>query len=186
MKIFLNSLFSLLLAVVTAGCSSHGGFRESRSQLETESAQALDHLYQSTPGASALAKQAVAVLVFPSIVEGGFIFGGAYGDGVLYEGGAISGYYNSASASFGFLAGLNKFGYALFFMSQDDLKYLKASEGWELGVTPNLTLVDQGVAASFSSTTARKGVYAFFFQQRGLMADVSFKGTKITKIDQQN
>ena len=118
-----------------------------------------------------------------NILEGGFLFGGSYGDGVLFEGGRVTGYYNSAAASFGLQAGVDKVGYAMFFMAPSDMTYLHKSEGWELGVSHNVTLVDEGVAGSFSSSTARKGVYAFFFEQRGLLAGTSLKGTKITKIE---
>jgi lipid-binding SYLF domain-containing protein len=59
---------------------------------------------------------------------------------------------------------------------------LKKSGGWELGVGPSITLVDQGIAASLTTTTAQKGIYAFFFDQRGLMAGVGIQGTKVTRI----
>jgi lipid-binding SYLF domain-containing protein len=91
-------------------------------------------------------------------------------------------YYNTAAASFGFEAGGTEFGYALFFMDDESLAYLKKSRGWEIGVGPTVVLVDEGVAKSLSSTTARKGVYAFFFNQKGLMAGASLQGSKITRI----
>ena len=33
-----------------------------------------------------------------------------------------------------------------------------------------------------TTTTAKKGVYAFFFNQKGLMAGLGLQGTKITRI----
>lgn len=182
MKLRLLSLFAAVLAVAAVGCSSHTSPAAKRSQLENRAQAALDHLYQTTPGAAALGQHASGILVFPDILEGSFLFGGSYGDGVLFEGGRATGYYNSAAASFGFQAGIDKVGYAMFFMSPADMNYLHKSEGWELGVSPNVTLVDEGVAGSFSSSTVRKGVYAFFFQQRGLVAGISLKGTKITRV----
>lgn len=174
-------LLSAIVAVVFVGCASHTNPKAARAELDSNAQAALQQLYRTTPGAAALGQRAVGVLVFPSILEGGFVVAGAYGDGVLLEGGQPTGYYNSAAASFGFQAGVDKFGYAMFFMSPQDLEYLRKSEGWELGVGPTVTLVDEGVAASFSSSTMRKGVYAFFFQQRGLLAGVSLKGTKISR-----
>ena len=79
-------------------------------------------------------------------------------------------------------AGAQKFGYALFFLSDADLKYLKNSDGWEIGVGPSVVVMDEGVARSFSTTTARSGVYAFFFDQKGLMAGLGIQGSKITEI----
>lgn len=184
MKIRFSSLFVAAVALVCTGCSSHSHSPSSRTKLDSSAQAALDHLYQTTPGAAALGQHAAGILVFPSILEGGFIFGGQYGEGVLFESGHSTAYYNSAAASFGLQAGIDKFGYAMFFMSPSDLDYLRKSEGWEVGVGPNVTLVDQGVAASFSSSTARKGVYAFFFQQRGLLAGVTIKGAKISRSEQ--
>ena len=56
------------------------------------------------------------------------------------------------------------------------------SEGWEIGVDPNLVIVDEGMARSLSTTTAKSGIYAFFFNQKGLMAGLTIQGSKITKI----
>jgi lipid-binding SYLF domain-containing protein len=181
MKASFITIVSAIFAFAFVGCSSHTNTKASRADLNSRAQAALENLYQTTPGAAALGQRALGVLVFPSILEGGFVVAGAYGDGVLLEGGRPVGYYNSASASFGFQAGVNKFGYAMFFMSPSDLEYLKKSDGWELGVGPTVTLVDEGVAGSFSSSTARRGIYAFFFEQRGLLAGVSLKGTKISR-----
>lgn len=181
MKARFTTLFAAALAFVLVGCSSHVSPSDKRAQIESNAQAALNHLYKTTPGAAALGQGAVGVLVFPNILEGGFVVAGSYGDGVLFEGGRPTGYYNSAAASFGLQAGVDKYGYAMFFMSPKDLEYLRKSNGWEIGVGPTVTLVDEGVAASFSSSTARKGVYAFIFQQRGLLAGVSLKGTKISR-----
>jgi|694.fasta_scaffold44176_3 lipid-binding SYLF domain-containing protein len=181
MKARILNLLTALFALIAVGCSSHSSTSSGRADLESKSRAALDHLYSTTPGAAALGQRAPGILVFPSILEGGFIFGGQYGEGVLFENGQVTGFYNSAAASFGLQAGVDKFGYAMFFMSAKDLDYLHKSDGWEVGVGPNVTLVDEGVAASFSSSTAKKGIYAFFFQQRGLLAGVTIKGAKISR-----
>ena len=71
----------------------------------------------------------------------------------------------------------------LFFMDQDSLRYLDASDGWELGTGPSLVILDEGFGKSLSTTTLQKGVYAFIFDQRGLMGGFGIQGTKITKIN---
>jgi len=38
------------------------------------------------------------------------------------------------------------------------------------------------MARSLSTTTAKSGIYAFFFDQKGLMAGITIQGSKITKI----
>jgi len=143
---------------------------------------ALEHLYATSPGARALAEKAKAILVFPEIVKGGFIVAGQYGDGALRKRGRTVGYYRSVAASYGYQAGIETFSYVLFFLDDESLSYLNQSEGWELGVGPNIVIADEGFAKNFSTTTLQNGVYAFIFGQEGLMAGVGLQGTKITRI----
>lgn len=150
--------------------------------LRADARAALDSLYRQTPSAKLLGDKAKGVLVFPNVVKAGFIVGAQYGDGVLMKGGKVTGYYNTVAGSVGYQAGVEKFGYALFFMTDSALAYLDRSDGWELGVGPEVVIVDQGLAAQLSTTTAKSDVYAFYFDQKGLMAGVSIQGTKITRM----
>jgi lipid-binding SYLF domain-containing protein len=143
---------------------------------------ALSDLYKSSPVAKKLSASAKGILVFPSIVKGGFIIGGQYGEGALRVGGKTTGYYRSIAGSYGLQAGAQTFGYALFFMDNESLQYLKKSDGWEIGVGPTIVVMDEGAATSFTSTTARSGIYAFFFDQKGLMAGLGIQGSKISQI----
>jgi lipid-binding SYLF domain-containing protein len=169
-------------AVITAGSSSSAR-AASASEIRRESRAALEQLCATTPAARKLRDSAAAVLVFPQILKAGFLVGGQHGDGALFSGGKTLGYYKSVAASYGLQAGIQKFGYALFFMTQRDLDYLRKSDGWEIGTGPSVAIVDQGMARSFTTTTLKKGVYAFVFAQRGLMAGVGLQGTKITRIN---
>src|SRR3546814_16778614 len=81
------------------------------------------------------------------------------------------------------LAGLQTYGYAIFFMNAGALKYLDNSDGWEIGTAPNVVVVDEGAGAALTTTTAKAGVYVFFFDQKGLMAGLTIEGTKITQIN---
>lgn len=142
----------------------------------------LETLYRTTPGAKNLAKGAKGILVFPNIIKGGLIVGGQYGEGALRIGGKTTGYFRTVAASYGLQAGAQTFGYALFFMDNDSLNYLKKSDGWEIGVGPSIVIVDEGAARSLTTTTAKSGVYAFIFHQKGLMAGLGIQGSKITQI----
>jgi lipid-binding SYLF domain-containing protein len=166
------------LAPVTAAFAA----ATSDPQADRAAAAALRQLIAEAPAARQLNDSAVAVLVFPKIVKVGFVLGGAYGEGALLQGGKTLGYYNSSAASYGLQAGVQGFGYALFFMHADALKYLDSSQGFEIGVGPSVVVVDQGMAKKFSSTTLTQDVYAFIFNQKGLMAGLGVEGSKITRI----
>jgi lipid-binding SYLF domain-containing protein len=163
--------------------SPAGALAASASAIDRDATAALTKLYKNNPGAKALADKAVAVLVFPSIVKGGFIIAGQFGDGALRKNGKTVAYYRSLAASYGFQAGVQAYGYVLFFMDDASVKYLDKSEGWELGTGPSLVVLDEGFGKNISTTTLQKGVYAFIFDQKGLMGGVGIQGSKITKIN---
>lgn len=151
-------------------------------KIEQKSRAALEGLYRTNPRARTLAQHAEGILVFPEIIKGGFVVGGAYGDGALYQRNRATGYYRSISASYGLQAGLQKHGYALFLMDEQAMRSLNASGGWEIGSAPSLTVLDKGTAGSLSTTTLKKGTYAVFFNQKGLMAGLGLQGTKVTRL----
>ncbi len=154
----------------------------SAAEMNQKANAALQNLYASSAAARKVGHDAKAVLVFPEILKGGFIWGGQRGDGVLMSHGHVLGYYRTIGASYGLQAGIQKFGYALFFMTDGDLAYLRKSRGWEIGSGPSIVIVDTGMAKSLTTTTLRKGVYAIAFGQKGLMAGLGLQGTKITPI----
>ncbi|MCW5889298.1 MAG: twin-arginine translocation pathway signal protein [bacterium] len=175
-------LLAAALALLVVG-AARPALAASAAELDRESAAALDLLYRQQPSARVLGKQARAILVFPSMVKAGFLFGGQIGEGVLRKGGRIAGYYNSVAASYGLQAGVQTCSYALFFMTDEALRQLDATYGFELGVGPSVVVVDQGVARSITSNTLTSDVYAYVWGQKGLMAGVGIQGSKITRID---
>ena len=68
-------------------------------------------------------------------------------------------------------------------MDDGSLRYLEQSRGWELGTGPSLVVLDKGFGKNLSTTTARSGVYAFIFNQKGLMGGMGIQGSKITPIN---
>ena len=152
------------------------------AQLNRDSNQALQRLYESHPSVEALSRNAKAILVFPNVVKAGFVFGGAYGEGELKQGPRIDGYYNSVTGSWGFQAGVQSYGYVVFLMTNRAVSYLHRTQGWEVGVGPTIVIVDEGVAKNLSTSTLKDDAYAFIFDQKGLMAGVSIEGTKISRI----
>jgi lipid-binding SYLF domain-containing protein len=169
---------ALPLSIVTAEVANAATVAE----LNTEANQALQRLYRTHPFAQRLSRRAKAILVFPNIVKAGLVFGGAYGEGVLLQRGMADKYYNSVSASWGFQAGAQSFGYAVFLMSDRAISYLNKSDGWEIGVGPTVVVVDEGAAKNLSTSTLKDDAYAFIFNQQGLMLSVSIEGTKISRI----
>ncbi len=149
-------------------------------ELDRDGRRALSSLCINNLKAATVANESAAALVFPTVVKAGFIFGAQGGQGVLIRNGESHGYYQTTAVSYGLQAGVQKFGYVLFFMNHKALSYLHKSDGWEIGVGPSIVVVDAGVARTLSSTTLQKDIYAFIFDQKGLMAGIGLQGTKIT------
>jgi lipid-binding SYLF domain-containing protein len=177
LKVLLVTAASLSLCAASATARA-----ATAEDLNKDAAQTLQTLYKTNPAAEAISKQAKAILVFPKIVKAGLVFGGSYGEGVLQKGANVTGYYNSVSASWGWQAGAESYGYVVFLMNDKATKYLEKSKGWEFGVGPTVVVVNDGVAKNLSTTTLKKDAYAFIFDQQGLMASLSIEGTKISRI----
>ena len=174
---------ALVLAALVLSMSAPLALAGSRAQLVQDARGALKTLVANNTAAKLMESKAKGILVFPYIVKAGFMFGGQMGDGVLFKNGKVAGYYNSLAASYGFQAGLQVFGYALFFMNDNALGYLNKSDGWEIGVGPSIVVVDQGMGKSMTTTTMTQDVYAYIFSQKGLMGGMGVQGSKITRLD---
>ena len=178
-------LVAALLAVALAATSSMNtrpALAASAADINRDANTVLAKLYANKPEAKKLASQAKAILIFPSIYKAGFMFGAQYGEGVLRKGNKSVGYYNTVAASYGWQAGAQAFGYALFFMNDAALSYLDKSEGFEVGLGPSIVVLDEGMGKSTTSSTVTQDIYAIIFDQKGLMAGAGLQGSKISKI----
>jgi lipid-binding SYLF domain-containing protein len=186
MKRFLGLAFAQIALTTVIVIGTHvqaASLTPSASEIDRSASAALSKLYSHNEAARALRSKAKAVLVFPALTKGAFIIGAQYGYGALRRGTTTIGYYRTAAASYGLQAGVKKFGYALFFMTPSALAYLENSGGWAIGTGPSVVVVDQGVARSLTTTNLRSDVYAFVFDQKGLMGGLGIEGSKITKIN---
>jgi lipid-binding SYLF domain-containing protein len=178
MKPIKPTLTGLMLAVVTLLTSGTAS-----ADLVSDSRRALQQLVAQNPAAAKCKSRAVAVLVFPDVVKAGFIIGAQGGQGILFVRGQPSGRYRTVAASYGLQAGVQKYGYALFLMNQKAVDWVNNTRGWEIGTGPSVVIVDKGMARSFSTDTLHGGIYAFTFDQQGLMAGLGLQGSKIMRID---
>lgn len=152
-------------------------------QLAADSRAALKQLYAKNSAARKLGARAKGIIVFPNITKGGLMVGGMAGNGALIRNdGTIRDFYETAGASYGLQAGIQQYGYALFLMDDSAFANLNRAGGWEVGSSPSLVIVDEGMAASLSTTTMNKSTYAFFFNQRGLMGGIGLQGSRINRI----
>jgi lipid-binding SYLF domain-containing protein len=156
---------------------------ESKQELDAHVHQAIQDLYRNNLVAKDLAGKAAGMLVFPTIIKAGFWVGGEYGEGALLVGQSIAAYYNIVGASFGLQVGVQDESLAILFMTADALNKFRASKGWKIGVDGSVAVVTVGVGGVIDSETLRKPIIAFVFNNKGLMANLTLEGSKITKIE---
>jgi SH3 domain-containing YSC84-like protein 1 len=124
--------------------------------------------YASLPG---LLRKAKAVLVYPRIIEGGFILGGSGGSGVLLvrdeKTGAFTGpaFYSMGGVSIGFLAGGQAAEVMLLVNSQRALDSLfsttvKLGAGVSVAAGPRGAGQGEAITADFVSFSRNRGAFA--------------------------
>ena len=177
MRAFLVSVIAIIGLI-----GPHLAAAADEPMIDQDSEAALKSLYDGSAGAKALGDKAKGILVFPNIVKAGFIVGAQTGDGELLINGKSAGYYNTSAVSFGLQAGVQSFGYVLFFMNDKVLNDFRNSKNFQIGVGPTIVVIDAGKAKDLNTLTAKSDVYAMIFDQKGLMAGLGLQGTKITKL----
>ena len=182
-KIRVGAGLLVLALVMLTSTDVRPAVAASAADINRDVTRTLEKLYADIPEARHLSTRAKGILVFPSIVKAGFLFGAQFGEGAMRRQGKTVGYYNTVAASYGLQAGVQTFGYILLFMTDSALQYLNKSDGFEIGVGPSIVVLDAGAARTLTTTTAQSDMYAFIFDQKGLMAGLGLQGSKISRID---
>jgi lipid-binding SYLF domain-containing protein len=173
--------------VLASGCTTTGpssGDPDTRRRaIDAEVDNALARLYGQVEGSEQLVGRARGVVVFPSVMEAGFIVGASRGQGALRIGGKTVSYHATTSGSFGLQAGAQSTAVFLLFMTDDALRRFQNSSGWTVGADASVTLISVGATAQVTTATAQQPVIGYVLSNRGLMAGVSLDGARITRLD---
>ena len=177
----------LWLAVITLLVSGFG-FAENAvgaaaEEIDASANVATRKFYKQVAGAEEFVSSAKGLLIMPSVKKAAFIFGGEYGEGALRIGAKTVDYYNIVSGSFGLQIGAEAKDIVIAFMTQEALDQFRASSGWEAGVDGNIALITIGAGERVDTRTLKDPIIGFVFDVKGLMADISLKGAKFTKLD---
>jgi len=155
---------------------------EPASVIEAKVNEAIKQFYKEVKGGEKFLSHVKGYLVFPSVIKGGFVVGGEYGEGALRVDGKTAHYYSMASGSIGLQAGLQQRSVIIAFVSEAALNNFIRSNGWEAGVDGSITVVKWGAGKDISSISYEKPIYAFVYGAKGLMYNLTFEGTKFTRI----
>jgi lipid-binding SYLF domain-containing protein len=138
--------------------------------------------------AARMLRDARAVYIVPHLVKGGFIFGAEGGSGVLVRrtarGWGEPKFYDMASASFGFQAGLQKAELVFIINSDRALRGIE-SGNFKIGGQAGITVATLSSGAE-GATTAHGGDIVVWSSGTGLFGGVAFNGSVITPDKDKN
>ena len=155
---------------------------ETDQEIDSSVNACLGRFNDGVTGGREMLAMAKGVLVMPSMVKAGLIVGGEYGEGALRVGGKTESYYNLASGSIGLQLGGQAKDFVILFMTDEALKKFQDSKGWEIGVDGNVALANFGGGKRVGLIRMSDPIIVFVFDVKGLMADISLKGAKFSKI----
>jgi lipid-binding SYLF domain-containing protein len=179
------SIQVLLLIILFCAFLSSNLHAKTAKEIDASVDVAIERFYKQVEGAEELVKASKGILVMPNVKKAAFIVGGEYGQGALRVGGKSVDYYNTISGSIGLQIGGQAKDIILLFMTDEALKQFRASKGWEAGVDGNVALITIGAGGRADTRTLKDPIVGFVFDAKGLIADISLKGAKFSKVDKK-
>lgn len=168
-----------LTAMVLTSCST---VQWSAGKIDREANDAIEVFRQEVNGADVFLNQAAGFLVFPRVIKAGLGVGAETGEGALRINGRSVEYYRTTSGSVGFQAGAQAKSIVIAFMTPAALDQFRRSSGWKAGIDGSIALIDIGAGKTIDTDNVRDPVVGFVFGSKGLMYNLTFEGSKFTKL----
>ena len=176
-------LMTTVFAATAFLAASGAAIAASREEIDAKVQEATESFYKQTSAGKSLANKAAGMLVFPEVIKAGIGVGGEYGEGALVIKGKPAAYYSTAAASIGFQLGAQVKSQIILFMTPKVLAEFRKSQGWKAGVDGSVALATLGAGGEISTETLKEPIIGFIFSNKGLMYNLTFEGSKISKLD---
>lgn len=163
------------MAGMLTSCATAPKTSQDQSNLQMRADQTLRTMMQRDPGLGALLQRSAGYAVFPEIGKGGLVVGGAFGRGVLYQGGRQVGFTSLSAASVGAQAGGQSFSELIVFQNPWDVARVKTGK-FQLTADASAVALTAGAAAG---TVFRNGIAVFVVPRGGAMAELSIGGQRL-------
>lgn len=174
----MRALLPALLLIVSVSVAA-----ASKDEINAEVREAVKNFQKQTSAGHELSAKASGMLVFPNVIKAGVGIGGEFGEGALLVKGKTVAYYNIAAASIGLQFGAQARSQIVLFMNDKALADFRKSEGWKAGVDGSVALATLGAGGAIDTETAKQPIIGFIFSNKGLMYNLTFEGSKITKLE---
>jgi len=164
------------LAFALGACATHTPSPATQRNLESEADATLSEMTNRDPSLNDVLATSNAYAVFPDVgAAGAFVAGGAFGKGILFEGGRPVGYVEVKQGSIGLELGGQTYSELVVLKEPHDVALLKAGQ-LAIGANASAVILKTGAAAT---ANAANGNSVFVMPRGGLMAGVSITGQTI-------
>lgn len=147
---------------------------ETLETLTKQATEAVEAFKRADSTLAAHFEKAAGYAVFAKVGKGGFVFGGARGQGVVYEQGKVVGKVTLTQATVGAQIGGQVFREVIFLENSESLTAFKQSN-LEMSAQVGAVAAAEGAA---KNAKYRDGVLVFTQPVKGLMAEASVGGQK--------
>tara|TARA_R110002020_G_scaffold91560_2_gene222402 strand:- start:165883 stop:166413 length:531 start_codon:yes stop_codon:yes gene_type:complete len=163
-------VFALFLVIGTSAQTKDD------NRIMNDAKKAKKTLLATTPGLQDFFDDSAGYVLFPNVGKGGFIVGGASGNGVVYENGTAVGMADLKKLNIGLQAGGQAIIEVIFFETATDVARFKEGD-FEFSAEASAVALKSGEAVN---AKYKDGVAVFALPKAGLMADASVGGQKFT------
>lgn len=175
---------AMALGVALSGQAMADLSAKEAAEIDANAKATLAKFKAETKGSEKVLANAKAVLVCPKITKGGFIVGVESGNCVMTSGAAKRLYYGTSALKAGLLAGIQSYSMILALNTPESVaKFTSETREWEMGVDASVAVAKLDANGSLDTTNLKKDIVCFIFGGKGLMADVSFEGSRFKKQD---
>ncbi|MGW9684321.1 lipid-binding SYLF domain-containing protein [Flagellimonas sp. 2504JD1-5] len=145
-------------------------------KIMNDAKKAKKTLLKADSGLERFFDNSAGYVLFPNVGKGGFIIGGASGNGVVYEGGKTIGMAGLKKLNIGLQAGGQAIIEVIFFETSVDLQRFKEGK-FAFAAETSAVALKSGIAFN---AKYKDGVAVFALPKAGLMADASVGGQKFS------
>jgi lipid-binding SYLF domain-containing protein len=178
----LKAMMAVTGLTLFALIASAPSFARAKAEIDASANRAVARFYTFNPKNKELAGNATGMLIFGRVTKAGAGVAGEFGEGVLRVSGKTVDYYSVTSASVGLTLGVAHHSEVILFMTPEALDKFQKSADWSVGADTSFALVSKGSGGQYDTTTLGKPILGFIFHEKGLLGDLSFEGSKISKI----
>jgi lipid-binding SYLF domain-containing protein len=158
------------------GCETAPKTEAKRANLVDEAQVSVKSMQNVDPDLASFMNRGYGYAIFPNVGKGGFVAGGAYGRGSVYEQGKFIGYADVKQGTVGLQAGGQNFSELIVFENKAALDRFTNNE-FAFAANASAIAIKPGVS---KSTNFEKGTAVFTQPKGGLMVEAAIGGQQFT------